>query len=226
MAAFTFAGSRFTLFVCSLVAALTGAGCFSTKHLPPPAAPAKTLPAIDYSGPVEPGTGRIVLDVEGDQARVTRVRGASVSAGGLGRAFGGSMEVSQVLCVSPCASDLPVGQHTLRLASTTDPERTAEIYVNVVPGKTGVRAVLGQSQSKTGRRILGWLTAAVAAFVDLGAIAVVSASGNEFKAGPSIRSKVGISVTGLAISGLAAWLLGTSTSVSQPGNATQWRFED
>lgn len=194
--------------------ALGSAGCFSVERLPPPAAPARVVPPIDRGGPPAPGLGRVILDVEGDQATVLRVSGGSVGASGAGAVFSGSLEVTRPLCVTPCQVDLAPGPHGLRFVSRTDDDQRGDAFINIDQATTVYRYKLGRRSRPYGRRTLAWLTGAVAVFSDFGALVTI---GNDRRSVP-----ITYGVVGVALTGLSWWLFRTSPFVEQSGAGTQW----
>jgi hypothetical protein len=197
-----------------VMVALVSAGCFSVERLPPPAAPTQVVPPIDRGGPPAPGLGRVVLDVEGDQATVFRVTGGSVGASGAGAVFSGSLEVTRPLCVTPCQVDLTPGPHGLRFVSRTDDDRRGDAFINIDQATSVYRYKLGRRSRPYGRRTLAWLTGAVGAFSDVAALATID---NDRRSIP-----ITYGVVGVALTGLSWWLFRTSGFVEQSGAGTQW----
>jgi hypothetical protein len=188
--------------------------CFGTDHLPPPQAPEQIVPAVDPGGQPAPGLGRVLIDVDGDQATVQQVMGGSIGAVGGGHAFAGALEVSRPLCVTPCKVDLSPGPQALRFVSQTDPDRRGDAFINVDSATTVYRYKLGRSRRPYGRRTLAWITGAIGVFCDVGALATIRNS--------NVNMPIGYGVTGIVFTGLSWWLFHTSHFVEQAGTGVQW----
>jgi len=195
-----------------LVTLLSLAACGTTR-LPPPAPPPRVVPAVQASGPPGPGRGRVILDVEGDRAVVEDVRGGSVAASGAGHFFGGSLEVSQRLCVTPCVVDLAPGPHTLRFSSVSDDERSSDGYVNIDEGVSAYRERLGVHSHHHLKRGFG------IGSVVLGGMFVLSGAAAPDNGGTPRAEMIGVGA-GLAV--LGWYLIHTSHSYDQEGSGVQW----
>jgi hypothetical protein len=196
------------------VLGLAMGGCGATR-LPPPAAPPRVLPSVQASGPPAPGRGRVILDVEGDRAVVEDVQGGSVAASGAGHFFGGSLEVSQRLCVTPCVVDLAPGPHTLRFSSVTDEDRSSDGYVNIDEGVSAYRERLGVHSHHQLKRGFGIASVVVGGMFVLSGAA---APDNGIDSRPRAEM-LGVGA-GLAI--LGWYLIHTSPSYDQEGSGVQW----
>src|SRR5688572_26236847 len=98
----------------------------AAERLPPPQPPAPRLaaPVAFPEAPPAPGTGRVVLDADGDHAKVIEVSESSATT----------------VCPStPCVVDLPYGSHPLVFHSTTDESRASDVDLDVGPKAKAVR---------------------------------------------------------------------------------------
>ena len=112
--------------------ALALGGC-STRYLPPPRAPARVAPTgVMEPPPPRDGEGQITLDVVGGPARAdlvterTQVLAGTTAWSSRGRATvvpAGVQITTRPLCVTPCAVNLPLGQHELSFTSLDDSSR-------------------------------------------------------------------------------------------------------
>lgn len=120
------------------------------ERLPPPAAPAQEIPhGVDVPDePPAPGTGRVILDANGDKAKVVEITGSATAVSGGYRA---SVVGIRPLCTTPCVLDLPYGTHPLMLESTADETRRSEAELEVGPRPKIFRHSLGER--KTGGAI-------------------------------------------------------------------------
>jgi hypothetical protein len=80
-------------------------------------------------GSVAPGKERVILDAEGDQARVSEVTSHSQTVTPRGNVL--ESEHDRPLCITPCAVDLGLGLHELSFQSTTHPRRGSDVEVQV-----------------------------------------------------------------------------------------------
>jgi len=206
---------RRLLAVVVLASASAMMGC-GVEHLPPPQAPARDAPApelVPTHAPA-PGTGRVVVDANGERAEVAMVSATDDP----------SMVAVTPLCTTPCVIELPYGPHPLLFHSTTDPARESEAEVEVGPRAKVLRHAMGE------RREPGTANTAGTAMIVLGAIAattgviLLSAAA----AGPD-DGRVAIAPLGQAftIAGAASALLGIPLLLSdrpteRPGATTEW----
>jgi hypothetical protein len=124
--------------------------------------------------PVAPpahGTTRIVLDANGERARVTEtlektsIYGTSYSTSAA--AFSGTSFTTKPLCLTPCVVDLTPGMHALNFQSSSDPQRVGSADVQVGERRKVVRHAMGRVDKGA-----SWhhLLASSAALLGIGAI--------------------------------------------------------
>ncbi len=124
------------------VVSTTLLGCGEIQ-LPPPAAPQKQLPEPPEL-PTErtpEGGGRLVLDANGEKARVVEVAGATVESHG----YSYNLFAQRAICAStPCVVDVPRGPHRLVFLSPSDPKRGSEVEIDVGSRTKVVRHAMGE----------------------------------------------------------------------------------
>lgn len=217
----TTTGLRPTL--VSLAALVFLAGCGAQK-LPAPNPPAKEIPK-DVDVPDEPppnGAGRVLLDANGDKAKVVEITGSATAAAGNYRA---TIIGVRPLCTTPCVVDLPYGSHPLVFKSTTDESRMSEVDLDVGPKPKVVRHTLGE------RKDGGALHSVGSSILVLGAItaltggilwatgALTSRDGKESSITPTGQLITGIGAAGIGIS-IPLLIVGRPTE--RPGATTEW----
>ena len=217
-----------------LLSALLGIGC-ATRHLPPPATPARMPTQVSFPAPpLRDGEGQVTLDVVPEAARVdliasrAQVVPAAMGAPFAPRGYGAFPTATQYtvrpLCVTPCAVNLPLGTHEL-LFSALDPgsPRTSTAFVNISSTPSVVRHAMGRQSVSTGGLI--------GAFVMGGLGIALSLTGGLFMAfqDSSRPDRSDFTVAGGITLGVGAALnigaivLGlVSRPVSQPGTTVQW----
>ncbi|MBS2016925.1 MAG: hypothetical protein JST00_28825 [Deltaproteobacteria bacterium] len=201
------------LVVAMIAGGVSGCG---VEHLPPPQAPSREAPQardLPTSAP-PPGTGRLVVDANGEQAEVAIVSPTQDP----------SVVAVTPLCTTPCVVDLPYGPHPLLFHSTTDPSRESETEVDIGPRPKVLRHSLGE------RREGGPAHTTGTAMIVLGAIAATTGIilWSAAAAGPD-EGRGAMAGVGQAISigGAAAALLGIPLVLSdrpteRPGTTTEW----
>jgi len=195
-------------------------------QLPPPAAPLKTLPQPPEL-PTEPtpeGGGRLVLDANGEKARVVEVAGATVQSHG----YSFNLVAQRAVCAStPCVVDVPRGPHRLVFVSPSDPNRGSSVEVDVGGRPKVVRHAMGERIEHNGLKagssvaytlgMLGALTGGSVLFV--GALR----NGSDPNAGSGLvgagGAVLGVSAGVIAL-GITLGILGR-TEVRE-GTTTEW----
>lgn len=134
----------------ALVASVSVIAACGYRELPPPAAPTPIVPDVPElpATPPADGTGRLLIDSDGEPAKVARVTERIeppagvpvVVAKGASTPYGVK---SELLCMTPCAADLRTGATTLVFTSLRDPARKSTVDVAVPRGTTVVRHRIG-----------------------------------------------------------------------------------
>ena len=215
--------SRVSFASLSLTLLALGSGC-GTEHLPPPAAPAREVPA-DVDMPVEPppqGTGRVVIDANGERAKVIEITGSATAAAGNYRA---TLIGLRPICTTPCVVDLPYGSHPLVLRSTPDHSRVSELELDVGARPKVVRHTLGERKDGGTVRSIGatlltlGLVTALTGGILWGVGEAASSSGQ-----PSSITGPGQILTGIGAAGvgISIPLLMLDRPSERPGATTEW----
>ena len=138
------------------------AGCGMQE--PPPRTPALLRPAVDdpSATPTPAGRGRIVLDAVDDRAQVARVISTTriePSTTTWTRKSAWPLPVAvqtELLCVTPCTVDLPLGAHELVFSSSGDDRNASRAVVTVSGGRPiVVRHALGYDHPFSTGYLLG-----------------------------------------------------------------------
>jgi hypothetical protein len=203
-----------------LAGLLTGCG---VEQLPPASAPARVVP-IDVevpSDPPAPGTGRVILETNGEPAKVVEITGAATAWNG---GYSATIVGIRPLCTTPCVVDLPYGSHPLVLHSISDDTHQSEAEVDVGARAKVFRHTLGE------RKDGGGLRAAGASLLTLGILAAATGTilwlaGNASHNGGDLAGN-GQLVTGFGGAGIALsipfLILGRPTE--RAGATTQWNL--
>lgn len=210
------------LCAASGLAALLATGC-GVEHLPPVSAPAKELPA-EIDVPVEPpapGTGRVILDTDGEPAKVVEITGtATATVGG----YNATIVGIRPLCTTPCVVDLPYGSHPIVMRSLSDETRLSETELEVGARAKVFRHTLGERTDGGGLRTLG------SSLLTLGVLAVTTGAilwlaGTASNSGSDLGS-TGQLVTGLGAGGilLSIPVLLAGRPTERAGSTTQWNL--
>jgi hypothetical protein len=159
--------------------------------------------------PPAPGTGRVILDTNGERAHVVEL----VDDGAPG--------VRSVCPATPCVVDLPYGPHPLVFQSTTDGSRQSEAAVDIGPRPKVLRHTLGE------RNDGGTLNTLGASFLVLGTLVATTgailwlagASDANASLAPSGQVITGIGVGSMILS---IPLLVAGRPTERPGATTEW----
>lgn len=209
-------------------------GACGTRYLPPPRAPERVAPAaVAEAPPLREGEGQVTLDVADGPSRAELVtERTQVVAGSVGWSTRsrypampmGTQLTTRPLCVTPCAVNLPLGQHEISFTSMDDPaRRTGTGFINVTPHPSVVRHALGFQDTHLGGIIGSALTGAFSVSALLTGTVLVAINDDS-------RSETsGLMAPGIAVLGVGAALLATSIILgvhsrpeSQNGSTVQW----
>jgi hypothetical protein len=194
-------------------AGVASLGC-GVRELPPPQAPSREVPVeLDVpEDPPQPGTSRVILDANGERAKVVELTS-------------GSLRV-RPLCTTPCVLDMPYGSHPLLLQSLTDAERRSRADLEVGPYAKVLRHTLGE------RRDGGTANTVGTSLLVVGALAATT--GALFWGSGALSRSLdgepnGIEGTGRIVTGLGAGamviaipLLLVGRPSERPGATTEW----
>lgn len=165
------------------------AGCHPWEA-PPPPAPARAMPS---AGP-EPGSGRVILETDGEKADVLD-------------------EQARLLCTTPCVLDLAYGPHPLLFVSATNRARTSDVDIDVGPEPKIVRHRIGERYEGGTLRSLGF------AVLVLGA--VTAASGASAWATDATEHAPLITAAGAGLAALPLPLFLFDRPTERPGSTTE-----
>lgn len=215
---------------CGLVlGSLFAFGC-GQIDLPPAAAPSNVLPAtveVPTEPPVE-GKGRVLLEANGEKARVVEVAGGTVSA----RGYTIGIVAQRAVCAStPCVVDVERGPHRFVFLSPEDANHGGVAEVDIGTKPKVIRHAMGDVVEHPALRSLGNAGITVGAIGALtgGALLVGGLLSNaaDESLGNSGNSKIvgasgailGISAGVLAV-GITLAILGRSEV--RRGTTTEW----
>lgn len=216
------------------------AGCgLGVVTEPPPRLPEQREPFLE-DGPTAPpasGHGRVIIDADGETAKVSRVTEVQNHGGERRAKLDGTTSLApprseELLCITPCAIDLRQGAHTFLFTSTEDPRRSSTTDVAVSSRTTVVRHAIGKEGHVTGGYVGGAMLLLLGGGITVmgGAITTMGAVGS-----PTVRDDgttfdpqtlliPGLAVLGIGlVTGTAGYLLmAGNRPVTQPGSTTYW----
>ena len=180
-------------------------GCAGTRHIDPPPPPVQIIPPVGVpAGATPPGVSRVLFDVTDGpsliQIKTMRAEGA----------FWGP------LCTTPCAADLPAGQHDISFQLKRDPAHGDSDLLTVVPGTSVYRRSLGERSTSPGLLLGGYLIGYSGLTVLLFSAMVTALESRSDHAGRNM-AYVGL---GMTVVGGAMFYEGWPTE--QPGSVTQF----
>jgi hypothetical protein len=205
-----------------LCLALTACGA---QQLPPPPAPTREVPALDLpDGPPAAGTGRVIVDTNGERARVSEI--ASVATATTYRGNMATIVDVRPLCTTPCVLDLPYGTHPLVLQSTSDESHQSSAELDVGPRQKVFRHALGERTDGGPVRTIGLslmglgLVTALTGAVLWGTGAMIESSEHR----ESSITGPGQVITGIGAAAMLVSLpfLFLARPTERPGTTTEW----
>jgi hypothetical protein len=190
-----------------------------SETLPPPSAPPREVPRIENPpGPAAQGEGQVVLDAHGERAAVALVLGHSqgfASAGGRTAVVYSTM--TRRVCVeTPCATNLPYGQHELIFQSREDPSRVSSAAVTIGEKPSVVRHAMGTNKSNSPAALVFGLVS-----MSIGIPGIITGG---IMAGAMENKEPGFIIlgSGIGLTTLGALLLYVGRVVRQEGTTVQW----
>jgi hypothetical protein len=202
--------------LCSLVV-----GCALPIQLPPPAEPARVMPALSAPAP-EPGQGQVAIDAD-EPSTVERYTGDTTYID-----TDGNMQTAAVyapVCsATPCVTTLAFGDNALRLTSNLDPNHSGIGTVSVAEQPTDYRFALGHNDISP-HFVSGLFTVVGGATVAMSGLFAYAftqkqSEGLAPQGAWGVGGLVALGV-GTAITALGAYLLG-DPGHAQAGTAVQW----
>jgi hypothetical protein len=183
--------------------------------------PPRELPPLDLpTSPPPDGHGRVVLDVVDGPTIVHVIEG---QASAVSHQTGGTASAvyERRLCQTPCAVDLPFGEHEIRLSLDHDHNRGGHEIVDVRGPTTALRARLGHRTGGGPVGIAGALLIIGGAVTGGGGLLWGSASGDGTDDADQARTVTMWGLGALAV-GTVLYLL--DRPVFHPSSSTQWRL--
>lgn len=182
--------------VCGFALAVSIAGCAIV--LPAREQPARIEPSLaPPSAPPASGNGRIYIDVADGPARVERLGGPT----------------PQLVCLSPCWAELPIGHHDLRFILQKDPFRIDADVVKVFEQPLVYRRALGKTEFKAGHKTVAVLGTIFG--LSLLSTAGLLAAGDSGPAG-------GLAIAGGVATAVGVYFAFTGRTIHQPGAWNSW----
>ena len=170
--------------------------------------------------PPAPGTGRVILETNGEPAKVVEITGtATASSGG----YSATIVGIRPLCTTPCVIDLPYGSHPLVMRSLSDETHQSETELEVGARAKVFRHTLGERTDGGALRVLG------GSLLMLGIIAtttgaIVWLAGSSASSSGSDLGGTGQVLTGIGAGGilLSIPFLVAGRPTERQGATTQW----
>jgi hypothetical protein len=204
------------------LAGVLATGC-GVQHLSPATAPAKEVPP-DVEMPTDPpapGTGRVILDTNGEPAKVVEITGSATASS---RGYSATIVGIRPLCTTPCVVDLPYGSHPLVMRSLSDDTHRSEAELEVGARAKVFRHTLGERTNGGGLRTLG------ASLLTVGVLAATTGAilwlvGSSTSSGSDLGS-TGQLITGLGAGGIVVSIpfLVVDRPTERAGATTQWNL--
>jgi hypothetical protein len=227
--------------VALLSTACGGIGIARPGPPPPPPRLEPTTPGLPVDPPPS-GQARVVLDAEGEQAKVSRVVAVmNYEAPRKARLDGPTslapQRAEEPLCVTPCAVDLRHGAHTFVFTSTANPMKssTADVVLSSTGSTTIVRHAIGSeghvNPSYVGGAFLLLSGAGIATFgaimTAIGAFAKPTMQEDGTMSNPEILLVPGAIVlgSGILMTAGGAFMMSRNRPVQQQGSTTTWTKE-
>jgi hypothetical protein len=187
-------------------------GC-GVQQLPAASPPARVVPA-DLDVPLEPpaaGTGRVILETNGEPAKVVEITGAAMATNGR---YSATIVGVRPLCTTPCIIDLPYGSHPLVMHSISDESHQSETELEVGARAKVFRHALGERKDGGAVRTVGAATGAV-----LWAAGAANTNGSDLAGKGQLVTALGAGGILLSIPFL---VMGRPTE--RAGSTTQWNL--
>lgn len=228
-------------YACLVFSTLACSGCIGIDRPPAPPAPPRLEPTAPNlpADPPPSGQARVVLDAEGEQAKVSRVVAVMNFEGQRKARLDANTPLAptraeEPLCLTPCAVDLRHGAHTFVFTSAQDPLRssTAEVVLPSNASTTIVRHAIGSEGHMKpgyvgGAMLLlmgGGLATIGGVATAVGAFAKPEMQDDGTMSDPKAFLVPGLVMlgVGLVTTGLGALMMANNRPVKQSGSTTTW----
>jgi hypothetical protein len=195
------------------------AGCarqLPPPAIPPPGAPALTLPQLDKE------RGRVVVDVVDGPTNVYRVDRAQADVRTIGTSeYASSTRGAQALCTSPCAVDLVPGRYTLGFPTRGTPTLLEIDDVDLGHSSVGYRRSLGQYERGGGGLVLGLLGATFGGMAVITGLALLPVGLAADIDGMALAGGITL-VAGAILTTLGILAIDAGRTTQQPGSAIRF----
>ena len=158
-------------------------GCAGTRHIDPPPRPVAIIPQVAIpQDPPAPGVSRVLFDVVDGSSliQIKTQQGNNVMWG--------------PLCTTPCAADLPAGQHDLSFQLKSDPGHGDSDLLTVVPGTSVYRRSLGERSTSPGLLLGGYVVGYTGLLVLMSSLMITALETNNEHAGRN-TALIGLGMT-------------------------------
>jgi hypothetical protein len=214
-------GRGMRAYLAIALAAACGAGCVHT--IPPPATPEETVPSVE-TRPLEPGQGRVVVDVTDGPTEVHHfVNTETVVGMDKDVPIVASAVTSELLCVTPCAIAGPIGRYDLAFPirggghfdiAEIDNQAETTVYRRTLGSRRSAGA--GQVLGILGTTFGGMSLVCGTVFLPIG-LAADEGEGEGFVTAGLVTLIAGAVLTAAGIWGIIA-----DPAIEQPGSAIQF----
>lgn len=200
-----------------LTIAALGSAC--VKHLPPAPTPDALVPRVQASAPLAAGQGRLVLDVVEGPAPVQQVRMSAMPIPVQdGHTTYELHEAPGILCaVTPCVTDLPVGNVLLGFPVIGDPDKLEVELVHIGPEPSVYRRSLSiYNDASGGLRLFGILATSIGGASAITGTALLPIGLAKDNSGLTISGGITLGVGAVALA-LGIWAIRADSPTYRPG---------
>jgi hypothetical protein len=216
-----FSGGAQRLCVPLSIAALSAA---CVKHLPPAPTPEAIVPRVEAGTPLAAGQGRLVLDVVEGPAPVQQVRMTAEPVATQGGHTAYDLhEAPGILCaVTPCATNLPVGNVLLGFPVIGDPDATEVELVHIGPEPSVYRRSLSvYTDTSGGLRLFGILATSIGGASAVTGTALLPIGLAKDNSGLTIAGGVTLGV-GAVLLAVGIWAIRADSPTYRPGSSNHF----
>jgi hypothetical protein len=215
-------GSGAQRLCASLSIAVLGAAC--VRHLPPAPTPEPLVPRVEAGTPLAAGQGRLVLDVVEGPAPVQQVRmNATPVPGPDGHNTFELHEAPSVLCaVTPCVTNIPVGNVVLGFPVIGDSDATEVELVHIGPEPSVYRRSLSVYTDNTGGvRLFGILATSIGGASAVTGAALLPIGLAKENGGLTVAGGLSLGV-GAVLLAVGIWAIRADAPTYRPGSSNHF----